>query len=393
MANSTQPATTHFAPAERAGVEEVQSERATLLSDRLAPVLLEAIPELVMVLNHQRQVLAVNQRFLDTAGLDNEECLLGQRPGEILGCVHAESAPGGCGTDEHCSVCGAVNAILDCQQSQRISVKECRLRRKSDLDGGAVDVEVQATPITVGNSDLVVLAMRDISSEKRRDVLERTFFHDVLNIVSGLRAVSELLSYGDDSEAEEEYRQDLFRMSVQIGDEIMAQRQLLAAERGQLALDVQALSVPEALESVAEVYRHHTVARGRELVIGDCPDAEVETDRVLLQRVLGNLTKNALEATPEGGTVTLAARVVGDTLAFSVANPTVMPQDVKKQIFQRSFSTKGGSGRGIGTHSVKLLTERYLGGKADFTSEAPAGTVFTVTLPRQVPARAEAVTQ
>jgi hypothetical protein len=96
---------------------------------------------------------------------------------------------------------------------------------------------VQATPITVGDTEMIVLAMRDISGDKRRGVLERTFFHDVLNIVSGLRAVAELLSYGDDPEVEEEYRNDLFRMSVQIGDEIMAQRQLLAAEKGELTLE------------------------------------------------------------------------------------------------------------------------------------------------------------
>ena len=38
-----------------------------------------------------------------------------------------------------------------------------------------------------------------------------------------------------------------------------------------------------------------------------------------------------------------------------------MPDEVKAQIFERSFSTKG-RGRGIGTYSIKLLTERYLEG-------------------------------
>lgn len=50
------------------------------------------------------------------------------------------------------------------------------------------------------------------------------------------------------------------------------------------------------------------------------------------------------------------------------------------QIFQRSFSTKGG-GRGIGTYSVKLLTENYLQGRVAFVSTAEAGTTFTATYP------------
>ena len=109
---------------------------------------------------------------------------------------------------------------------------------------------------------------------------------------------------------------------------------------------------------------------------------------MLLRRVLGNLTKNALEATPEGGTITLAVQADDDTVQFSVNNPTVMPEEVKKQVFQRSFSTKGGSGRGVGTYSVKLLTERYLGGAVTFTSESPAGTTIAVSLPRHAPAQA-----
>jgi sensor histidine kinase regulating citrate/malate metabolism len=50
------------------------------------------------------------------------------------------------------------------------------------------------------------------------------------------------------------------------------------------------------------------------------------------------------------------------------------------QVFQRSFSTKG-RGRGIGTDSVRLLTEKYLEGRVAFTSTANTGTTFEVTLP------------
>lgn len=57
-----------------------------------------------------------------------------------------------------------------------------------------------------------------------------------------------------------------------------------------------------------------------------------------------------------------------------------MPDEVKLQIFQRSFSTKG-RGRGIGTYSIKLFTEKYLEGKVSFTSKEGEGTVFTVELP------------
>ena len=51
------------------------------------------------------------------------------------------------------------------------------------------------------------------------------------------------------------------------------------------------------------------------------------------------------------------------------------PVDAQLQIFQRSFSTKG-SGRGVGTYSIKLLGEQYLRGRVGFTSSETDGTAF-----------------
>ena len=49
---------------------------------------------------------------------------------------------------------------------------------------------------------------------------------------------------------------------------------------------------------------------------------------------------------------------------------------------KRKEETAGpGQGRGLGTYSIKLLTERYLKGKVDFTSDATAGTTFRVWYP------------
>lgn len=65
---------------------------------------------------------------------------------------------------------------------------------------------------------------------------------------------------------------------------------------------------------------------------------------------------------------------------FWVHNPTVMPRKVQLQVFQRSFSTKG-KGRGLGTYSVKFLSERYLQGQVFFASTPETGTTFTVHYP------------
>jgi signal transduction histidine kinase len=138
----------------------------------------------------------------------------------------------------------------------------------------------------------------------------------------------------------------------------------------------------DVLYSVRKFYQAHEVAQGRLIAIDSATQYVTFTsDPVLIERVLGNLVKNALEASQPGQTVTLSCYTTTDErVAFTVHNDGTMPRDVQLQMFQRSFSTKG-EGRGIGSYSVKLFTERYLQGTAAFTTSADAGTTFTVSYP------------
>ena len=369
-------------PSERATVEEIASAREALLRNDVALSMLEAVQDMAMVLTPTRQVIAANRSVTARLGLGPDDDLLGCRPGEVLACANAGRAPGGCGASDACGLCGAATALFRCVLTRRPASSECRIRTASDDDGGALDVRATAVPLECGPVPLIVLSLRDISGDKRRALLERVFFHDVLNVATGVRAVAEILNDADaDAETDVECRQALSRLATALHDEIKAQQHLAAAETGDLQPDLSDVSVPALLQSVLEQYHHHTVARGRTITITEAPPSTIRTDPTLLRRVLGNLLKNALEAEPEGSTVTLSAERVNADLLFHIANPRVMPDDVQKQLFQRSFTTKPGSGHGIGTHSVKLLTERYLGGEVTFTSHAPEGTRFTVRLP------------
>ena len=90
-------------------------------------------------------------------------------------------------------------------------------------------------------------------------------------------------------------------------------------------------------------------------MIGQCT---VATDKRLLRRVIGNMLKNALEASSLGQVVSLEFVNQGDVLITVIT--VAMFRRFRLQVFQRSFSTKGGKGRGIGTSSIRLLAERYL---------------------------------
>ncbi|MBK7866953.1 MAG: ATP-binding protein [Ignavibacteriales bacterium] len=82
-----------------------------------------------------------------------------------------------------------------------------------------------------------------------------------------------------------------------------------------------------------------------------------------------------MEADPAGSIITISCFTDAQKIIFSVHNNIVMARHVQLQIFNRSFSSKG-KGRGLGTYSMKLLSERYLGGTVSFESTKEKGTTF-----------------
>ncbi len=384
---STQEISTQFAPAQRSDPEQLRADAAHFRQDRFAVDLLAAAPGLYLILNEQRQIVFASESVLTLPGVRNVDDVIGLRPGEALQCEHADLGPGGCGTSEFCRECGAVRAILTSLSGRR-DVQECRLTLKS---GDALDLQVSAHPFHLDGRRYCLFSALDIASEKRRRVLERIFFHDILNTAGGMMGLAELLRDGTPEDFEE-YKDIIYMLSHSLVDEIKAQQILAAAEAGELSLELTRFNSLHLVYELLGTYTQHEVAQGRNLAVAaDAEAVAFVSDKTLVRRVVGNMVKNALEAAHAGQTVTISCRSCGDAVEFSVHNPNEMPRSVQLQVFQRSFSTKG-AGRGLGTYSMKLLSEQYLHGQVGFTSSAEAGTTFFVRYPREFPAQESAPT-
>ena len=340
------------------------------------------MPNMVAIFNGNRQIVAANRRFLGVVHASMAE-LVEKRPGEAIKCIRAKESPDGCGTGVHCATCGAVNAIMDSMKSNTEAVRECRILVQTPSEVVPLDLRVTASPFEVEKEVFVLAAVEDISHEKRVAVLQRTFFHDVLNTAGCIQGYADYLA--SESDSEPEVCQRLANLSGQLIDGIQSQRDLLQAESGELETHVVPLKAGHVLDDLRNQYLKHPVAADRSIFIGQKWAGTIITDRLLIHRVLGNMVKNALEATPPGGIVTLDCIDSGETMTFMVNNLEVMPKEVQLQVFQRSFSTKGQAGRGIGTYSMKLLGERYLGGRVEFVSRSPEGTTFQLVLPKKPP--------
>ncbi|NWF67626.1 MAG: GHKL domain-containing protein [Chloroflexi bacterium] len=368
-------AVTHYATDERASDESIEQDFYHFESDKLTKEMLDAVPDLVLVLNQQRQIVYANESCLQALHLATRHKALGQRPGEMLGCTHAREVPGGCGTSEFCATCGAVKAIISSLKGLE-SVQECRI---SLHEGDALDLRVWARPLLLDGKIYSVFSLQDISSEKRRHALERIFFHDILNVAGIIASYSQVLEmYPDEAQ---KVISVLNSASERLIDEITAQKNLLAAENGDLCPESAIIEVRTLVEKLVQQY--HTTDRPV-VVAAAVPDIILMSDFALLGRVLGNMLKNAVEASKVGDTITFSYSVEGLTLTFAVHNPVYIPRDTQLQIFKRSFSTKG-SGRGLGTYSMKILSERYLHGRVWFESTHTLGTTFYAAFPLEWP--------
>jgi signal transduction histidine kinase len=375
------PASTFFAPAGRAQPAPLREAIQACLESPVTQAILASLDGYVAVLNEERQILAANRVLLDALVAEGQQDPLGRRWGEVAGCVHAGEGPDGCGTARACSCCGAAISILATQRGGQPHESECRMAIRGARGWEGRELQARASTLDLACGRLLVVVFHDISDHKRREALESMFLHDLANTVQALNVRSELLESGLDNPVEAAHQ--ILEISHRLSEAVQHQRLLIRAESGELRIDAKDVAIGALLSSLAETLAGHPAGRGQVFRIQTeaGPGQSVRTDPVLLFRVLLNMGVNALEASGPGDPIRIGCQHEGDRVRFFVGNPGAMPEAVALQVFHRSFSTKPGAGRGLGTHSMKVLGENYLHGQVGFHSSAADGTVFHIQLP------------
>ncbi|MEN7973836.1 MAG: hypothetical protein ABFR47_08380, partial [Verrucomicrobiota bacterium] len=328
---------TEFAPAERADAESI-SRDAKVLGKSLTDHIIHAIPFPVVVLNKQRQIVYTNQRLLDMLPAPSDKKVLGKRFGELLDCAHACENEGGCGTSRFCGECGAVKSIIDSQNEKIGLQEECRITTTS---GKAYEFRVWASPYIHKNTEYTAFTLQDISNEKRREVLEYSFFHDVNNILSAIVGYSGLLAVAETPKDIAESKKDIQQATHELTNETISYWELFHAEKGDFSANfehrVESLSlVDELIQTSIRKWPDRPSLRR-----GICDSFVFTTDRPLLFRILYSMMKNATEASSPMNAVSIRCEKKGSNGIFSIHNHKTMSPSTQLQVFQRSFSTKG----------------------------------------------------
>jgi len=158
-------------------------------------------------------------------------------------------------------------------------------------------------------------------------------------------------------------------------------RQLLSLAR-KTPSEMRAINLNESIRSICAMLEH-TFGKSISIELRfESEPSYIEADDSELEQILLNLTMNARDAMPDGGTLTFHIQKEGNEILLRIVDTgTGIPKEVLSNIFDPFFTTKDKSrGSGLGLSVVHSLMQR-IGGSIDVQSEIAVGTEFLLRFP------------
>ncbi len=131
----------------------------------LLMALLDWIDGYVLVLNPQRQIVLASPDLLRLLAIEDTVEIIGCRPGEALGCIHAAEGRGGCGTSSACRYCGALGAILESMSADEPIESECKITVRGEGGEQTKRYHLRASHARSGTWDFTVFVLRPAGAE------------------------------------------------------------------------------------------------------------------------------------------------------------------------------------------------------------------------------------
>ena len=285
------------------------------------------------------------------------------------------------------------NELEKITKDKNILVRNLEL--KNTIEDKSFPVEINFAPIFTENGDEknYVGVVRNVSLQKEmerlRDDFIATLTHDLRTPL--LAAIQTLQFFLDGTLGEIEDRQRTLLDTMKKSNEDMlglvnALLEVYKYESGKLNLCKTSFLLTQFVEDC--IQQIQSLADKKKIQIStnlnEFEDAEIYADRNELRRVVLNLCGNALNHTPDNGSIEILAQVQGKDLQLSVKDSgTGMPKGDVTKLFKRfsqGSSQKRSAGTGLGLYLSRQIVEAH-GGKIWAESELGKGSVFTFLLP------------
>ena len=364
--------------------EHLEEERRKTLFDLSTEksrtrTIMEALPNGVMVTNHQGQIVLMNQAVKDQFDL-NDNCSIGNYIQDYI---------------EDPGLCNFVQQTIQQAGCQSDEIPNYELEGANDTY-----LLVEARPILgeEGNYLGSVFIFVDISAIKQLDLLKSEFvakvshelrsplstIHEQMALV--IQDMLEQASSGRDHQILSR-AQEKTKGLISLVEDLLDLSRLEAGaafhEIQPVKIDVLLDEIVQSLESQAQHNRQNLKLTKEE---GEYPP--VEADKKALESIFNNLIGNALKYTPEGGDIEVILQTLADGLEIKVQdNGFGISEQDQERIFERFYRVKDDKtrfigGTGLGLPIVKGILDD-LNGSISVESELDKGSTFIVKLPAE----------
>jgi two-component system phosphate regulon sensor histidine kinase PhoR len=352
-------------------VREVGHRAAELAADRARmKAILGGMIEGVLVVNGQGRVQLVNgaaRRMLKLPGSPGERHYL-----EIV---------------RHPEIAAQIGAALAGTSTEG---RELTLPQEP----GAIFV-ARSAPVASGPTRGAVLVLHDISDLRRADQVRRDFVanvsHELRTPLTAVRGYVEALLDGvPDMEQSRRFLETIARHTLRMERLVRDLLRLARLDAGQEPLEQVPCRLDALFAAVEADLAEAAAVRHLSIVRDVAPDAITVTgDPAKLHDALRNLLENAVNYSPEGGSITLASRQRDGRILMTVTDqgPGIPESDLRR-VFERFYrvdkarsrGVRDPGGTGLGLAIVRHLVELH-GGKVSAANAATGGAVMTVELP------------
>lgn len=259
-------------------------------------------------------------------------------------------------------------------------------------DGQELDVLLSACVLELDGKPAWLTLFRDITLQRQLEArlahsqkleavgrLAGGVAHDFNNLITAISGNAEMLRHG--MPEDDPRRGDIEEILRASGRAAQLTQQLLAFGRRQL-VQPRVVDLNGLVRGVANLLRRLLGADITLVVQTDEAEVPVTIDPGQLEQLLVNLSVNARDAMPQGGTLHLEVRVDGAEALLVVRDEGEgMAPEVQAQAFEPFFTTKGqGKGTGLGLATVYGIVQQA-GGEIVVESAPGHGTTFTIRLP------------
>ncbi len=221
-----------------------------------------------------------------------------------------------------------------------------------------------------------------------KDDIERIIRHDLKNPLNYIIGISNLLREKQD--LPEKYRMEMqfiedsgFRMLSMVN----LSQAVYEMEQGRYRIKY---NTCDLIKTIRKIIRELTSIIAYEISVINiktdgkpvAPHAKfmVNCEELLCYSMLGNLIRNAVEASPKKEPIDIDLSRSSGSVIIKIHNIGVVPEDIRKNFFEKYATSGKTTGTGLGTYSAKLVVEAH-GGTMLMNTGEESGTIITVVLP------------